>query len=533
MSGYIGLTIGPIVDTVGEARSTGELWGASYIFSFIMKNIIKELNKKKKYEFIIPFTEKEAFEIKKIGLFHDRFIMDIKEEKFQDAKQEVDNVIENTIDEIANNIVCVLNNNKKDKNLEDNINGYIKKYFQIHYAYLPKAKDNLINEMNNVLDVLELNYRSLNEVKDGENYLFRYLTNEMIKESILCRNAGLFDKCDNKLFPSILQIAMREITKRHNINIKSNDDLDYLAELKRKMNEKKIEKVKKVYKYIAVVQSDGDSIGEIIKKLSMSNSEKIFTYSEFSKKLFEFAKEANSIVEKYDGFTIYAGGDDLLFLAPVSNDKSNILDLVREISESFNCIFEEYIEELEKKPSVSFGIDISYYKDPLNEKLDNARSMLFSTAKEFEIYNIGNSVEKNAVALKLTKHSGQTFDVVFNKKSESFNIFNELVKISVNNKDLKSIQYKLFEEKKLLIEIINDDSKIDNYFENSIINKYRKESTEEVEEFICKVKDLLINIKKDVGVIESEDKSKEKIMDKLYSCLKFINFLNEEGNIYD
>lgn len=40
---YIGLTIGPIVETIGNAKQTGELWASSYLFSYIMKNIIKTL----------------------------------------------------------------------------------------------------------------------------------------------------------------------------------------------------------------------------------------------------------------------------------------------------------------------------------------------------------------------------------------------------------------------------------------------------------------------------------------------------------
>ncbi len=39
---YIALTIGPIYKTLSSAKKTRELWGGSYIFSYIMKQIISE-----------------------------------------------------------------------------------------------------------------------------------------------------------------------------------------------------------------------------------------------------------------------------------------------------------------------------------------------------------------------------------------------------------------------------------------------------------------------------------------------------------
>ena len=75
MAKYIGLTIGPINKTIFSAKATRELWGASYIFSYIMKTIIRHF--KDKREFIIPYTKDNSLfqQGQEVGLFHDNFIL--------------------------------------------------------------------------------------------------------------------------------------------------------------------------------------------------------------------------------------------------------------------------------------------------------------------------------------------------------------------------------------------------------------------------------------------------------------------------
>jgi len=52
---YIALTIGPIYKTLSSAKKTRELWGGSYLFSYIMKQIILEF---KEREFVVRRTLK-------------------------------------------------------------------------------------------------------------------------------------------------------------------------------------------------------------------------------------------------------------------------------------------------------------------------------------------------------------------------------------------------------------------------------------------------------------------------------------------
>jgi CRISPR-associated protein Cmr2 len=71
---YLALTIGPIVETLSESKKTKELFAGSYLFSYIMKNILKKLNSNG-YNLIVPYHK----DIKNI---FDQKIEEAKKAKF-------------------------------------------------------------------------------------------------------------------------------------------------------------------------------------------------------------------------------------------------------------------------------------------------------------------------------------------------------------------------------------------------------------------------------------------------------------------
>jgi CRISPR-associated protein Cmr2 len=92
---YIALTIGPIYKTLKNSKKTRELWGGSYIFSYIMKKIIEKF---KDREFVTPYVDENVFKSgKEVGLFHDRFIFRANE---NDTKQSVQKIIDEVLDSI-------------------------------------------------------------------------------------------------------------------------------------------------------------------------------------------------------------------------------------------------------------------------------------------------------------------------------------------------------------------------------------------------------------------------------------------------
>ena len=47
---YIGVSIGPIIETLANTKSTKAIWGASYLFSYLMKDITKSFRNERKFK---------------------------------------------------------------------------------------------------------------------------------------------------------------------------------------------------------------------------------------------------------------------------------------------------------------------------------------------------------------------------------------------------------------------------------------------------------------------------------------------------
>jgi len=94
MPTYYALTIGPVYETLRRTRETRELWAASYTFSYLVKQFIKELEASG-FNVISPFDDKIQ-NTTGTGLFPDRLYCEEKNgntfEKFQIS---INKVIEN------------------------------------------------------------------------------------------------------------------------------------------------------------------------------------------------------------------------------------------------------------------------------------------------------------------------------------------------------------------------------------------------------------------------------------------------------
>ncbi|MBA4509567.1 type III-B CRISPR-associated protein Cas10/Cmr2 [Clostridium sporogenes] len=571
---YIGLTIGPIVETISNAKQTGELWARSYLFSYIMKNIIKTLivkdkkfnkeknqNKKLEDRFILPCindifnklnksldeknsikktdekTDQENDEVsQEVGLFHDRFIFQSEEGDFDLVKQSIDEVIDCISIEIKGY------EDYKDKSKEE-IKRNIEDFLKIYYLELDldlsekekedkeKSKNNIIFKVNRALDALELREKISNDRNIEGNYLTNILKNDNMnnsKEHFLCKDAyGKDGKRGD--YPSLFKIALSET---YNGKFPNEDD-----EIKEKLREKRLEdKLIKANEYVAVVQADGDSMGKVIETFQIHNDiEDIYKdYKSFSSNLLEYDKESHKTIKKYGGFTIYAGGDDLLFIAPVINNKeesekkNNIFQLIDKLSD----LFDEKFNKEKEKPTTSFGVAIVHHKFPLYYALDEARDLLFNKAKNYKF----NGEEKNAIAFKVIKSSGQSFETVVGKKSESYKQFKDLfynVSKNLSGKDrkiknyLNAIHFKLKRDKVILNKIGENKSSLQNYFDNNFGEKIHK--TEPIKTYINDLIEFIYKIYSEAKT----DEDKDKCIEQIYTYLRFIKFMDEDINLDD
>lgn len=543
MPKYIGLTIGPIIDTMSKARSTGELWGTSYIFSYIMKNIILRLKTEiVNINFIIPSVEEDIFSTKQgIGLFHDRLIFetDNEDDDFKILRKIIDDVFE----EISENILKVTRKKDKKNQLlsKSTIIKYLKEYFQIQGACVEIDNGKIIDEVSKVLDYLELKSSKIVKIDDEEDYLMKYLSNDCIKESLLIDDAY---RNDFKGFPMTLQIATNKFCK-HMLNGNNyssfKDEESYIRELSKCLkNEGHIgndNRINKAYKYFAVVQSDGDNIGQVVNSLKEKAKDK-YSYKQFSHRLFNFAIKSNELITDYDGFTIYAGGDDLLFFAPLLSEKGNLFELLKSIKNVFAGEMKPYLGVNSPKPSLSFGVSIIYYKDPLSEAMETARNELFQISKNHKS-KINNSEKyKNSIAIKLEKHSGFSCDIVFNQDSESYSKFIELLNISLNNISsnihdnndrlelLSSIQHKIHDNKSIIECLMNnnDFKMIRQYFKSSVLDKLNEIGKKSQEKYVELFIEFFEKYKKEEII------SNEQTIESLYSVLKLCSFFCERGD---
>ncbi|MCY6958368.1 type III-B CRISPR-associated protein Cas10/Cmr2 [Clostridium brassicae] len=602
---YVGVTIGPIYKTIQLAKRTGELWGSSYIFSFIMKKIIEKTLKKHKNDniqdrFIVPYvgegyTDNIFKEQHKAGIFHDRFIFQSKENEneFESVNRIIDDVKKMVAEQVYKDIssyyerIVKFSSEENDKyklkeklneifkrgDIENNIKDYIREYFQIYSveveineADIKNNKTNIIFEVSRYLDAVELNEKFSNSEKD--NYLSYFFKNEIMKKSFLAIDAfgeGITKNIDAeevqekfyKNYPSLANIAMRDL------GVEADDDSS-----EDKLRKSHKQERRKVHNYVAIVQVDGDGIGKIIEKLQQNHENEKETFKGFSKQLYNHAKDSVNIIENYGGFTLYAGGDDLLFIAPVINRKSkndckNIFDLIDIVSEKFETGFEKYLkenlkndEDSIKKPTLSFGMSIIHYKYPLYEALKDTGSLLFNNAKNYKHFSKEDketevkAIEKDAISFKVIKHSGQWYGLTLNKKSKSYENFKEILKKEmkilgkgenereglINN--LRAISNKLWVEDSILNCVGDSLEMLQNYFHNNFNEDYHEKG--EVKECITNIQNLIFEIyyecKLEIENNEDETEIRElnerfkdkKVKEKIYTYLKFIRFLGEK-----
>ena len=463
---YIALTIGPIYKTLSSAKKTRELWGASYLFSYVMKQIILQF---KEREFVVPYIKDEnIFKAgNEVGLFHDRFIFESKEGDRETLDEVVDEVLHNLSTDIKINY------------------DFLKNYLQINIVEKElKEGANPILELTPYLDTAELFLT-----------VFQYQDNPLAK--VLKGNNSFLSKDafgEKKSFPSLPRIALHDMLKE---KPEIKDLLNYDEE--ESIYENRDYDFRNYHKYYAIVHADGDSMGKVVESLKSKED-----FQGFSKKLFDYCSASHDIIKSYGGETIFAGGDDLLFFAPVVSGEKTIFSLCDEISEDFNKRFEG------TDATLSFGISIQYHKFPLYEALEKSRALLFGKAK---------SGEKNNIAFSVTKHSGQTFGSVIHKGDkelyENFKLFSSNISggEGIDN-FLHSLHHKIESNKVVLAEISNSKEKLQNFFDNY----FNKEVHDELyREFFEQLVDFMIEAYK------HEDK--EKALDVIYSTLRFIKFV--------
>jgi len=567
---YFALTIGPIYKTINASQRTRMLWGTSFLFSFLIRELAKllktgELNEvyhpecKITGNILIPFVgddktpPKEWIEndhsIAGEGKYPDRILLHSKEGDFEKVQKAIEILISFLADEIATH----LNVKGEVVQIEKDLIDYLQFYFIEKEIGID---ENALLSLYRYLDTLELRTNYL--AKDSNNYLFYYLFYISIKNkgkySALARQG--FPNKENKRFQSIIEVSTAGFSKINEVqyeslvdycfvkpaerdepNIRSfeerrfrdDDDrqVEFINELK--TNPEFSTRFKKFHQYFAVIYADGDNVGATLKKIGSSDN-KDEEIEEFSKKLLDFNGELVQLINDYGGAPIYIGGEDIFAFVPLASIEAGkqvtIFNLINDIDEKFGEYFTKgYAEELKVvRPTLSFGIAIAYYKNPLGETMKMAHELL----------NKAKGVEgKNAIELILEEHSGQQFRMSIQKSKEnSYKSICDLMesltsKVFSKEKEdeqeknfINSITHKLKEPlfKALLLAVANDPRRLDEFFKNSFNEPIHKKK--EMEAYIKEVKKLITTIFTDY----CDDETR---INNLYSTLRLIDFMHK------
>jgi len=137
--------------------------------------------------------------------------------------------------------------------------------------------------------------------------------------------------------------------------------------------------------YYAILRADGDRMGVAIDAIDSAAG-----HREFSRTLAGFAREAGDIVRRCQGAPVYAGGDDVLALLPVTR----VLDCAVALSREFAARLGSFGRE-GQRPSLSVGVAVMHHSDPLGDALELAHRMEREAKKQ-----------RNSLAVGVDKRSG-------------------------------------------------------------------------------------------------------------------------------
>lgn len=404
---YVGVTIGPIFKTIKLAISPVGLWFASGFFSEYTRRLCSKLtNQVSGISIFSPYFD-GSNQYDGIGKYHDRILFSCPE-----LSQEE---LQTIIDEIKVSMVDLLElDGFSDADKKDFLSDYLQISFCIFEQEELEGK-NLVFSLNNALDALEL--MTVSHQNQPINFFEKIFVGKDGSRNSFIK--------DSKLF--------KDITSGDNFLWNKNEGRFRSIEDIAQGNQKNS------IPYFAIVNSDGDKVGKLLKSICFDEEtalpldEQVEKIKDFSRCCLDYSAQAAKIVNDCGGMTIYAGGDDLLFLSPVES----ILSLSEILQATFKQSFgsSKYIsnEEIEKLAvSLSFGASVHYVKFPLYETLEEASNLMYAAK------NLGG----NKTNISVTKHSGQSTNLVI--RNSQATILKQLIDdVRLSDDTVQSILYKI------------------------------------------------------------------------------------------
>lgn len=531
MKTYLAITIGPIYATIQQARRTRELWAASYVFSLLMRELLEVLEKEKIGELLAPVVA--ATNYNGAGIYPDRcfWLLNEKGEKLPAADWQ--NLIRKAIQRVEN---IAQKNNARHK--------FFEPFFRVFAAKLEvnPSEESAVLQLNRLLDAQEL--QAL--LPQGDDQLISILSEdnniwELYHDSSASTSAVFipYDSTGNHRLPSLVELATSElkkvdeatyegiltqpantaIIKRREGKVDPKEEALAQEEALLKLKQTFKDDFKFRHKYVCFVKADGDSVGATLGAIGNHHQE----IQDFSKLLAKFAQEAVDKIIAFNGIPVYAGGDDLLFIAPIQNQHGqHIFNLLSDLDQIFpaadlQALGKSVKADFSAQPALSYGLSIAYYKHPMFEALDNLNELLFENAKGFP--------GKNAVAFRVLKHSGQAFGATLSKGGGAYTQFAALLKACQAQElsFLTSVMHKLASLEAFLEDALQH-GQTKAFFKHHFNESAHQQS--ETNAYIQAVHHLVLALWKEAGEQKQENPI-AVVRQQLFAALRFIQFLNQ------
>lgn len=529
---YLAITIGPLFKTMSLAKKTRELWSVSFTFSLLMKQLIDAFSKCGK---LLSPGNGVQFPLHGAGIYPDRCYFELPEGL----------LTEEQVSAIKETAFSNFNSETGLSKSED--------YYQV-YIVQAAISANPIGTLNQMLDVLELQQQyAPKQVIDWKKQwesgvYFQKLydkgfssTDELLPDLFLPGNIAV------RRFPSIPEISTNEFAKRNSAKYwqaigyqglvsstgaasftRSTDLAEQVED-----DDSIIKQVKKAFpddflqrhKYFSIVKADGDNVGKLIAAIEGGGG----NITALSNCLNSFSATAVDALVKYGAFPVYAGGDDLLFFAPVANNVQNdnsIFSLQTAHGNVFgnNLFFLlTYLNNEFKKAlapvltsnvnvSLSFGVMCGFYKQPIKEIQEAAYNALNDAKQQYG---------KNHISMKVQKHSGQSFSMGFGQESHFYYQFLELSKAAAakggfDENFLNSLMYKLDDQKIVLKHIAGDTARLKQFFKENFNESYKRFT------IFFERMELLVGS----AFADFPGLPLDVIIEKIYGALRFVHFIN-------
>ncbi|NNM52180.1 MAG: type III-B CRISPR-associated protein Cas10/Cmr2 [Pseudomonadales bacterium] len=136
--------------------------------------------------------------------------------------------------------------------------------------------------------------------------------------------------------------------------------------------------------FYAILLMDGDQLGKHMGEHKNQNP--------ISNALNRFTSAVPDLVRKYDGFLVYAGGDDVLAILPMQN----AMNCANALRLKYAACFREQASWIES--TLSGAIEYVHIRTPLTRILSDAHNLLDAVAKE--------KIGRNALAIRVWKPGG-------------------------------------------------------------------------------------------------------------------------------